>query len=107
MSLTSPVAPNLGELCCPLCRWSFSEFRRSGRLGCPQDYDLFLSRFVTILQQHHGATRHVGKRPRQRVDQRARTRLSHRAHLRWAIAEENYELAARYRDLLRQEDASS
>ena len=51
----------LAELTCPDCGIKFMEFRAGGRLGCPQDYWVFATGLLPLLQRFHGATRHVGK----------------------------------------------
>jgi protein arginine kinase activator len=93
----------LAKLRCALCGLKFMEFRTDGRLGCPHDYELFRAGLGPILLRTHGATRHVGKRPARR-DAAANQRLMFRAQLRRAIAEEDYEQAARLRDELRRKD---
>jgi len=94
----------LARLRCTLCGMKFMEFRTGGRLGCPHDYDLFRSGLLPIVLRSHGATRHVGKRPKRR-DATANQRLLFRARLRHAIDEEDYEQAAMLRDQLRRKDA--
>ena len=73
-----------------------------GRLGCPLDYWVFTKGLMPLLQRFHGATRHVGKVAQRREG--AMERLRMRTRLREAIAGEQYEEAARLRDLLRQKD---
>ena len=93
----------LAELACPHCGLKFMEFRAEGRLGCPHDYEAFARGLAPLLQRAHGATRHVGKVPRRRRPAAAE-RLKLRAGLRDAIGREDYEEAARIRDLLRRKD---
>jgi len=92
----------LAELACPDCGIKYMEFRASGRLGCPRDYWVFSKGLTPLLQRFHGATRHVGKVARRREG--AMERLGMRTRLREAIQKEEYEEAARLRDLLRQKD---
>jgi protein arginine kinase activator len=92
----------LAELACPDCGVRFMEFRASGRLGCPQDYQVFGAGLRPLVQRYHGATRHVGKTARKRADAALRLRL--RTQLREAINREDYEEAARLRDSLRRKD---
>jgi protein arginine kinase activator len=63
---------------------------------------VFTKGLTPLLQRFHGATRHVGKAARRREG--AMERLRMRARLREAIAREDYEEAARLRDLLRNKD---
>ncbi len=100
------VGELVGELArktCPDCGLRFMEFRADGRLGCPNDYPLFLGGLLPLLRKSQAATRHVGKVPRRRPADPGRLRT--RAKLREAVAREDYELAARLRDELRFEDA--
>ncbi len=92
----------LAEMSCPVCGIKFMEFRAGGRLGCPQDYWVFSKGLLSLLQRYHGTTRHVGKRARRREGAVERLRL--RTRLREAIGREDYEEAARLRDLLRLKD---
>ena len=95
----------LAELSCPDCGTRFMEFRAEGRLGCPNDYEVFAGGLRPLLTRVHGASRHVGKLPRRRGGAPGRLRL--RARLREAVALEDYEQAARLRDQLRREDAEA
>jgi protein arginine kinase activator len=92
----------LAEMACPDCGLKYMEFRAGGRLGCPRDYSVFSKGLAPLLQRFHGATRHVGKVARRRES--ATERLEMRTRLRAAIAREEYEEAARLRDLLRPKD---
>ena len=80
------------------------EFRRKGRLGCANDYQLFASEIREILERVHGATEHTGRLPgseRAEPDESQVKATLHR-ELASAIAEEAYENAARIRDELRE-----
>jgi protein arginine kinase activator len=92
----------LAQLTCPDCGLKFMEFRARGRLGCPNDYGVFASGLLPLVQRAHGATRHVGKVARRRPAAGNKLRL--RTELRAAIACEDYEQAARIRDQLRLKD---
>lgn len=94
----------LAGLTCPDCGLKFMEYRALGRLGCPHDYDVFARGLLPLLLRAHGATRHVGKVARARPGASGRLRL--RSRLRDAVAREDYEEAARIRDLLRLKDAA-
>ncbi|MBL8864897.1 MAG: UvrB/UvrC motif-containing protein [Planctomycetia bacterium] len=91
---------------CPACGLKFVEFRNSGRLGCPRDYDVFKDELLPLLDNIHGDTKHAGKQPRLQPTRQAnaaeRERL--RGELESAIRKEAYEEAARLRDRLRQLD---
>jgi protein arginine kinase activator len=93
---------------CPQCGIKFVEFRNSGRLGCPHDYQEFRDELATLLENIHGETRHVGKQPR-RLPQNKQTQseLIHlRKQLQQAVNREAYEEAARLRDRIRKLEES-
>jgi protein arginine kinase activator len=93
----------LAGLTCPDCGLRFMEYRARGRLGCPNDYQVFARGLLPLLNRAHGATRHVGKVARPRPAAAERLRL--RTRLRDAVAREEYETAATLRDQLRLKDA--
>lgn len=82
----------------------FVDFRNSGRLGCPHDYQAFAAELTPLLESIHGSTRHLGKTPRRlprnKQLQQELTRL--RKQLHQAVVEEAYEEAARLRDRIRE-----
>lgn len=97
------AAGDLGGKQCESCGVKFVEFRNSGRLGCPHDYDTFREELVPLLESIHGDNRHVGKVPRRlpkaRAEQMELTRL--RRQLQQAVDSEAYETAAGLRDQIR------
>ena len=50
---------------CPVCQITFLEFRNSGRLGCPYDYEVFRDELMPLLENIHGETRHSGQVPKR------------------------------------------
>lgn len=89
---------------CPVCGVKFVEFRNSGRLGCPNDYQEFREELLPLLESIHGDTRHAGKTPR-RLPQTKQTQAELtqlRKQLHQAVTKEAYEDAARIRDRIRQ-----
>src|SRR5262245_7576779 len=95
---------SLNQRECPECGLKFVEFRNSGRLGCPRDYDAFGEELNPLLENIHGDTRHVGKCPRRQPQtQQNHTELSKlRRQLQSAVSQEAYEDAAKIRDQIRQ-----
>jgi len=88
---------------CPLCGIKFVEFRNSGRLGCPNDYQEFRDELATLLENIHGETHHCGKAPR-RLPQNKQMQselIQLRKQLQQAVSKEAYEDAARLRDRIR------
>lgn len=100
---TAPV-----HLVCPACGYSFKQLQESGLLGCPECYPVFREYLLPILRRYHRATTHLGKAPRARGP-RAERRLEIarlRNALETAVAAEDYEEAARLRDLIREREST-
>jgi protein arginine kinase activator len=88
---------------CPSCGLKFVEFRNSGRLGCPHDYQEFRDELTPLLENIHGETKHCGKTPR-RLPQSKQTQselIQLRNRLKQAVTKEDYEEAAKLRDRIR------
>ena len=88
---------------CDQCGTKFVDFRNSGRLGCPHDYQAFQAELLPLLESIHSSTRHSGKTPRrpsQKVRSQELSRL--RKDLQKAVTAEAYEEAARLRDKIKQ-----
>src|SRR3977135_1729363 len=60
------LTDELSRLTCPSCGIKYMEFRAAGRLGCPQDYEVFRSGLEPLLKRIHRAGKHVGKQPTHR-----------------------------------------
>jgi len=89
---------------CPRCGLKASEFRKQGKLGCPECFKAFDKDVRAIVSQMAARPRHTGKVPRTLVvEQSAGTKGEGlRDELREAVEREEYELAARLRDRLRE-----
>lgn len=89
---------------CDECGLKFVEFRNTGRLGCPHDYDAFREELLPLLESIHGDVKHQGKQPRRLPKARsAQAELTVlRKQLAQAVTDEAYEEAARVRDRIRQ-----
>jgi protein arginine kinase activator len=90
----------MSSLVCPVCGISFSEFRESGRFGCPHDYTEFLTEILPLLENIHEDTQHHGKRPRGSavVAEVQSQVIVLRRRQQEAIEQEDYETAAKLRD---------
>ncbi len=53
--------PFTEEKVCPACGMRFSEFQRTGLLGCPSCYDVFHEELMPYVAKIQGKTKHVGK----------------------------------------------
>jgi protein arginine kinase activator len=103
-----PMTDELARLTCPSCGIKYMEFKAEGRLGCPQDYDVFRAALAPLLQRIHRAARHIGKIPANAVRNAALQAelMELRQQLRRAVESEAYEEAARLRDLIRQKEST-
>ncbi len=93
---------------CEECGMKFSEFRSTGRFGCPHDYDQFAEELEALLENIHGVAKHVGKAPLQ-ADTRKRTIAeinTLKRKLESAIGREEYEEAAQLRDRIQKMESA-
>jgi protein arginine kinase activator len=92
------------SLVCPLCKLTFNEFRKKGRLGCSNCYKMFKEQLLPLFRKIHGSTQHVGKFPKSVEDRILIERKigQLREMLARAIKLEEYEEAARLRDKIKQ-----
>ena len=97
------------ELKCPRCGFTQADFKKSGRLGCPECYKTFSEGLSGLLKTMHKGTRHVGKAPEaMRASRETADRLKTlQKKLAKAIESENFEEAARLRDEIKQETERS
>ena len=51
------------EVKCPRCGFTQADFKKAGRLGCPECYKTFAEPLEGLLKTMHKGTRHVGKVP--------------------------------------------
>ena len=92
------------ELKCPRCGFTQADFKKSGRLGCPECYRTFSEGLAGLLKTMHKGTRHTGKAPEALRATRENAGLlkTLQAKLARAIKDENYEQAAQVRDEIKQ-----
>ena len=51
------------QLKCPKCGFTHADFKKAGRLGCPECYVTFAEGLEGLLKTMHKGTRHIGKVP--------------------------------------------
>lgn len=99
--LSQHESEKINDLRCPQCQVTWSDFRQSGMLGCPNDYLAFEKPLRALIERAQGKNcQHIGKVPRQArhsFGQQVRL-LRLRQDLQNAVATEDYEAAARLRD---------
>jgi len=92
------------EMKCPRCGFTQADFKKSGRLGCPECYVTFTEGLRGLLKSMHKGTRHTGKAPealRATRENADRLKLLDEK-LKQAVKHENYERAAQLRDEIKQ-----
>ncbi len=92
------------QLFCPRCGLNNVEFRRTGRLGCADCYDVFKPLLLPMLEDIHEGISHKGKIPTTTLNrQSGKLKLKTlQDFLAKAVAEEAYEEAAKYRDKIKE-----
>ena len=96
------------SLRCTACGLYYRDFKKNGRLGCENCYTAFKIYMQPLLKKVHGSARHTGKAPFAAPEiPAAAVKLDElQARLKRAIQLEEYEEAARVRDLIRQAEDS-
>ena len=89
---------------CPACGFTQADFKKSGRLGCPECYETFSEPLKGLLKTMHKGTRHAGKVPESlRQSRDVSDRLKNlQKRITKAIEEEDFEKAAILRDEIKQ-----
>lgn len=87
---------------CPACDYHLSEWRETNLLGCPRCYQAFSAPIASQLDRFHGHAIHLGRNPSLYSDgaNTLTTIKRVRVALEKAVAREDFEEAARQRDLL-------
>src|SRR5215469_13646318 len=95
------------ELKCSRCGFTQADFKKAGRLGCPECYKTFAEGLEGLLKTMHKGTRHAGKVPESlRQSRDLSDRLKNlQKKLSKAIEEEDFEEAAILRDEIKQTTA--
>ncbi|MDD5477591.1 MAG: UvrB/UvrC motif-containing protein [Candidatus Omnitrophica bacterium] len=93
---------------CPSCGLSYADFKKIGRLGCGECYDVFRKYLAPLLKRIHGSNQHVGKSPLKikttltRVSKKKIDLAELKEQLQKAIQKEAFEEAARLRDQIKE-----
>jgi protein arginine kinase activator len=106
MGLSAPqknIASEL-SLACPRCGLAREEFRKTGRLGCPDCYKTFMAELTMAIKAMHHSGQHLGKIPeREGVQTRMKSKIARlQQDLDAAVAREDFEKAAKLRDQIKQ-----
>lgn len=114
LSLTIPLPR--GRSRCPVCKFRWSDFERTQRLGCPACYEAHQSDTLPLIARHQPEVKHCGRKPGTPVAPLQRELEGIRPptpatpapkstaeierQLAAAVAREDYEAAALWRDRL-------
>ncbi len=87
---------------CPVCGWDSEKLRQTGRLGCPNCYNVFKAILDKALPNMHRGKTHIGKSPAGNAMNAAPRQMTElmnlQKELEVAVQEERYEDAAKLRD---------
>lgn len=104
--LLKPPASIGGDqsLQCEACGFTPADFKKTGRFGCPHCYETFKQILEPMLSNMHKDVVHRGKVPEKALARMSRKRRLDQleSDLQEAVKLENYEEAARLRDLIAQ-----
>ncbi len=102
--LMEPVkTPKIAQIRCPECGITYSEFKTKARLGCANDYEVFRTELLRLLEKVHGSTQHAGKTPHT-VDANIRKEnelIRLKKDLESVVKSEDFEKAAEIRDRIK------
>jgi protein arginine kinase activator len=88
---------------CPMCGFSQADFKKTGRFGCSNCYEVFADGLEAMLKGMHKGTTHTGKVPQRllKARQHAEELKRLQRELRKAVDDEKYEAAAELRDKIK------
>lgn len=103
---------NYNHVACPTCKMTYAQFLEKSQFGCANCYNTFGILIDDNIKKLQGSDTHCGKTPRYWFDENTGTKSKTpkkphsreevlRLKLEEALREEEYELAAKYRDELR------
>ena len=89
---------------CKVCGMRFSDFLHGGKIGCSECYNAFSASLSSTIKRIHGNVEHCGKIPEGKKNEMSEKKKleSLRAKLTEAIEKQEYEMAAKYRDEIRE-----
>ena len=100
-----PASIGIGKLkgenmTCPKCGYTFSDYAKSGLLGCSECYETFKDKLEPVLQKLHGKSYHVNTKVKyNKCADKPNNKLEElQEELKKSIESEEYEKAAIIRD---------
>ena len=91
---------------CPTCGLTYADFKKIGRLGCAECYNVFRKYLAPLLKRIHGSNQHIGKTPARskaaaKPYKKSADLVELKNQLQKAIGQEAFEEAARLRDQIK------
>lgn len=112
---TSQKKDHLHQVACPTCKTTYDEFVKNSRFGCADCYSVFDLLIGDSIRQLQGSGNHTGKKPKHQLpDAVLDSDLENEdsfmeeemdvwdARLKEALNQEDYEMAVRCRDRIRE-----
>jgi len=92
---------------CPSCGLAYADFKKIGRLGCGECYNVFRKYLAPLLKRIHGSNQHIGKNPAKikvstKLYKKKTSLPELKNQLQKAISTEAFEEAARLRDQIKE-----
>ena len=89
---------------CPVCGHTYSDFRRTGKIGCSECYRVFRTPIAETLRQVQPSTVHTGKIPSKSGEELKLKRKYEtlKQELSTAVKNEDYETAAKLHKQIRE-----
>lgn len=103
--MNTPSSKSVSEpKVCSLCGMRYSEFLHAGKIGCAECYKTFSSSLGSTIKRIHGNVAHCGKVPEGKKNEISDRRKIEqlKAKLSEAIEKQEYEMAAKYRDEIKE-----
>jgi protein arginine kinase activator len=101
--MEAPKTSKANQIRCPECGITYSEFKTKARLGCANDYEVFRTELLRLLDKIHGSVQHAGKTPHT-VDAQVRKEnelIRLKRDLESVVKTEDFEKAAEIRDRIK------
>ena len=100
----TPDEENETDLKCKYCGRNYSDFMKTGFLGCPGCYVIFRDRLSPLIKRIHGSNSHVGKVPRRKGgDLRVKREIKDlKNQMNASVKKEEFETAAQLRDKIKE-----
>ncbi len=94
--------PSTSDEICPACGYTLADFEQTGIFGCDVCYSTFGEDISILLRRIHGSSQHIGSRPKSKRVILPESDLEKLRHdLSQAIQQEQFETAAKLRDMIR------